>query len=239
MQPAVEAAWIAAGVGLAGIAGTVIVAITGAVNVRKTTEATIRSDRQLRLWERRAAAYEEALSDILRRQDIRRKALRDVDEPTFSMAKAKAAMDAEVRTREAEGRLLAYASEAVQYAFNECWGANDHFENEYRWLPHYQRGEEKAGGGPSDTDAPGQTSGWQLTNWRDAARRAAYRDDELIVAIRAELKVEPLTPDDLRRRRHEEMSPAVNDDPDRYIANYIRPPEPERFVAGPEPDDRD
>jgi hypothetical protein len=68
MQPVVEAAWIAAGAGVLGIAGTVTVAVSGFRNTRKVTGQTIQAAAQDsiralaaaradRLWEKQAAAY--------------------------------------------------------------------------------------------------------------------------------------------------------------------------------------
>jgi hypothetical protein len=68
MQPVIAAAWIAAGAGVLGIIGTVIVAVSGFRSTQKVTDQTIQaaakeSIRQLdaaradRLWERQATAY--------------------------------------------------------------------------------------------------------------------------------------------------------------------------------------
>lgn len=68
MQPVVEAAWIAAGTGVLGVVGTVVVAVSGFRNTRKVTDQTIQAAAQdsiraldavraNRLWEKQAAAY--------------------------------------------------------------------------------------------------------------------------------------------------------------------------------------
>jgi hypothetical protein len=68
MQPVVEAAWIAAGTGVLGVVGTVIVAVSGFRNTRKVTDQTIQAAAQDsiraldaaradRLWEKQATAY--------------------------------------------------------------------------------------------------------------------------------------------------------------------------------------
>ena len=68
MQPVIAAAWIAAGAGVLGVIGTVIVAVSGFRSTHKVTDQTIQaaareSIRQLaaaradRLWERQATAY--------------------------------------------------------------------------------------------------------------------------------------------------------------------------------------
>jgi hypothetical protein len=68
MQPVIAAAWIASGVGVLGVIGTVTVAVSGFRNTQKVTEQTIQAAadanirtltaaRADRLWERQAAAY--------------------------------------------------------------------------------------------------------------------------------------------------------------------------------------
>jgi hypothetical protein len=71
MNPTVEAAWIAAGVGILSLAGTVTVAIIGYRNTRK---AALEAARNERLWDKMAAAYEEVLIALLRRQAERTEA---------------------------------------------------------------------------------------------------------------------------------------------------------------------
>lgn len=71
MNPTVEAALIAAGTGAVGVIGTVVVSIVGSRNTRQTTLATISASHNARVWEKQAAAYEEAAREVLARQSRR------------------------------------------------------------------------------------------------------------------------------------------------------------------------
>lgn len=88
MNPAITAAWISGGVGALGIVSTAVTAWIGARNTRQATQrtveagaastrATLAAAREDRLWERRAAAYEETLTGLLYRQLKRRHDLRE------------------------------------------------------------------------------------------------------------------------------------------------------------------
>ena len=68
MSPAIEAAWIAAGVSLASLGGTVVVAIGGFRNTRRATTQTVSAGtadtvraldaaRSDRLWDKQTATY--------------------------------------------------------------------------------------------------------------------------------------------------------------------------------------
>jgi hypothetical protein len=83
MSPAVEAAWIAAGVGALGIAGTVIVATVTAKITKQTNSDTLEAatdnivrtldaERDAKLWDKRARAYEEIIAYLLYIQAKRR-----------------------------------------------------------------------------------------------------------------------------------------------------------------------
>jgi len=112
MNPTVEAAWIAAGVGILSLAGTVTVAIMG---YRTTRKVALDAARNERLWDKTAAAYEEVLIALLRRQTERTEAATFYRNP-----------EAEKKMREgiarqvdpgwfgAEGRVIAYSSPEVR-----------------------------------------------------------------------------------------------------------------------------
>jgi hypothetical protein len=127
MDPTIAAAWITGGVGGLGIAGTVATAIVGSRSTRKATEttvaagaattaATLAAAREDRLWERRAAAYEEFLTGLLIRQAKRRYGLR---EDALDVDQLETIHDDSdpLGPPEAQGRLTAYASDAVLEAF--------------------------------------------------------------------------------------------------------------------------
>jgi hypothetical protein len=62
MSPQVEAAWIAALTGGIGIISTAVVAVIGLRNTRKAVTAQIEADRRNRIWDKRAAAYADAIA---------------------------------------------------------------------------------------------------------------------------------------------------------------------------------
>lgn len=130
MNPVVEAAWIAASVGGLGILGTAVVAIAGARSTRNITALTIKAGtdsavlaftaaRDDRLWERRASAYEAALTAMLehvaRRHQAMRKDLKEPDQERL-LADFFAAYESQ-DWLQAEARLYAYSSVPVQSAF--------------------------------------------------------------------------------------------------------------------------
>jgi hypothetical protein len=71
LSPVVEAAWIAAVPGSLGIIGTVVVSVVGSRTTRQATIATINAGHSARVWEKRAAAYEEAVREVLARRTRR------------------------------------------------------------------------------------------------------------------------------------------------------------------------
>ena len=79
MDPTITAAWITAGVGALGIAGTVATAVVGSRNTRMATErtiaagaattaATLAAARDDRLWDKPCVVYEETLADLPHQQ---------------------------------------------------------------------------------------------------------------------------------------------------------------------------
>jgi hypothetical protein len=71
MNPTVEAAWIAAGSVAFGVTGTVIIGVVGFRSTRAATNATVQGSRGDRLWERKADAYQDALTAALYRKERR------------------------------------------------------------------------------------------------------------------------------------------------------------------------
>lgn len=71
MNPTVEAAWIASGVGALGIVSTAVVSIVGSRSARQVAIATINASHNARVWENRAAAYEDAVREVLARRTRR------------------------------------------------------------------------------------------------------------------------------------------------------------------------
>ena len=108
MDPTVTAAAI-------GVGGTVIVGVAGFSAAIWTTRQTIAHARESRIWDKRAAAYEAALTELANRQVRRLRAMRsggDVSKVPELLAEFHAAQDTPAWP-EVEGRLLAYCSQRV------------------------------------------------------------------------------------------------------------------------------
>lgn len=141
VDPTIQAAWIAAGVaggvGVLGIAGTVVTSVVGSRNTRKATEktvdagtantrATLDAARDDRLWEKKCAAYEETIAGIMHRQQKRRHDLRGYRLDDASEDQLKAVFDAYDPPGwfEAQARLAAYASDLVLEASHDANAAH-------------------------------------------------------------------------------------------------------------------
>jgi hypothetical protein len=111
---------------LIGVGGSVIVAVVGFLTTRAVTGQTIAaaatSARETRLWDKRAAAYEAALSELARRLVRRQRAIDSVDDTNTAVdfvAEYFATQDTP-EWYEAEGRLLAYSSRKVRALRGSC-----------------------------------------------------------------------------------------------------------------------
>jgi hypothetical protein len=112
-----------------GVTGTVIVGISGFRNTRRATEMAIQGERDHRLWDRQAAAYEAAVATLLRR----RKVLNDLIETTWDAGgddvRAKVLRFVTAYTGEAwlprQASLLAYADDDVLTAIDAVTQADD------------------------------------------------------------------------------------------------------------------
>lgn len=135
MDPTIAAALITGGVGALGIVGTVVTSVVGSQSTREATErtveagtaantATLISAREDRLWEKRAAAYQETLTRLLHRQAERHFDLRKyrVDAETERKLKEFYENYELPAMFETQGRLVAYASDTVMAAFNASRG---------------------------------------------------------------------------------------------------------------------
>jgi hypothetical protein len=144
MDATIAAALISGGVGALGIVGTVVTSVVGSKNTREATErtvqagtentrATLLADREQRLWERRAAAYEDATAGLLLRQTKRQRSV--VVYPAgapFDPQKLREYRDSQEVPgwNEAQARLVPYASREVLSAYNACQEA----DSEVWWL---------------------------------------------------------------------------------------------------------
>jgi hypothetical protein len=195
MNPIVEAAWIAAGATFVAVTGTVAVAISAARNTRKATESTIQAERRLRLLERRADAYQDALADLLARHAKRQGQLLPI-----ALDDAGNLYSPELPSYEPEGwhdklgRLLAYGSDEVRKAYDLAEEADQRLAVIYR---------ERLGLADVATslaDAPGDDPahlalGPALADLHGrmvvALAHAGTMDSQLIDAIRNELNPDP------------------------------------------------
>jgi hypothetical protein len=196
MNPTVEAAWIAAGATFAAVTGTVTVAISAARNTRKATEATVQAERLLRLLERRADAYQDALGDLLSRQSVRIKKLYpfQFDSGGHLYSNDLAAWQPDLQDWfDKQGRLIAYCSPEVQKAFDLAAEADAQLVVLYRERLRLS----ETAGEIADDDAAGRLA-WaeSLAKWfkqlQPAQTTVEARDRELINAIRKELSADAL-----------------------------------------------
>jgi hypothetical protein len=171
MDPTVTAAAI-------GVGGTVLVGVAGFTAAIWNSRQTIRHDREVRIWDRRADAYVEALAAIHNRQ-IRRgldMGTRPMDDRLRAGMKALASkyqMDA----ASLEARLQAFGSEPVFSAVQASSTAHRDAIAAYdSW---------RAAGGAPETAAEGLEKARRAA---DSAREAADdADDAVIEQIRREL----------------------------------------------------
>jgi hypothetical protein len=122
MSPAIEAAWIAAGVSILSLAGTVVVALAGFRNTRAATTVSLRADRDNRIWDRKTEAYQLALSGALYRSNHRQQLLAQLfaegGREEYSVEAAKAFTDMTEREwNDLLGRLGTLGSEEVIDAY--------------------------------------------------------------------------------------------------------------------------
>lgn len=189
-------------VGILGVVATAVTAWVGSWNTRKATErtveagtdanrATLVADREGRLWERRAAAYEEMLAVILQR-----KRLRGFD---LVMARMKTGRDLEEffkkfalpSTFETESRVVAYASEPVLTAYRtaDAW----HRES---LVAAVQLSTIREAGDSGQTpgevqEKPSQAQVISTEELKLATDKADAADNALIEIIRTELRRKP------------------------------------------------
>jgi hypothetical protein len=120
MNPVVEAALIAGGT-------TAIVGVVGFRTTLAVTRQTLDAARDDRLWDKRASAYEAALTELANRAVRREHAIRLAENPNTApetLAEYFATQETPAWS-EAEGRLLAYSSKKVSRALEAVRSADD------------------------------------------------------------------------------------------------------------------
>jgi hypothetical protein len=201
----IAAALISGGVGALGIAGTVVTSVVGSKNTRQATErtveagtannrATLSAAREDRLWEKRAAAYEETLEALLYRQQKRQNKLRmyRLDEDSEQKITDLFASYEPSGWFEAQARLVAYASDAVLDAYEVSQRADREVlarYQKYQFITEDNVRAAASGGLGSVHDS--QTVGNALKAINPALREAADTDEALIKVIRDELRSRP------------------------------------------------
>ena len=201
VDPTITAAWITAGVGAAGIAGTVVTAIVGSRNTRMATErtitagtatttATLAAAREDRLWEKRCAVYEEILAAMAHRQSqlndlLKRGRLEDASEQEVALVFHSYGSRDWAAT---QGRLLAYASDAVRDVSGTAVQAAGMTRERYRDVGRAQDRVNSAARSPAAGENP-LTEAVRALN--DAFTSASRADKALIDTIRDELRSRP------------------------------------------------
>jgi hypothetical protein len=201
MDATIMAACISGGVGAVGILSTAVTAWIGSRNTRWATErtidagaaanrATLTAAREERLWERRAAAYEEALADVLHRQLKREHDLSRYQWDDASEQEAKEMFDAYGPPGfDAQGRLVAYGSDAVHAAFYDAACADSKL---WAALVVHRVALRNAIPPTQDTSQPDGDPALHAEKKLEAALEAADSAYEaLIKAIRDELRSRP------------------------------------------------
>jgi hypothetical protein len=208
MSHVVEAAWIAASVSLVSLAGTVTVAIAGFQNTRKATEQTVKAStsntiralaaaRSDRLWDKQAAAYVDAVTEVLARR-TRREALTSRGDPgnigSHPIQERRKAEEPEsIQIRAA---LRAYASEAVWAAYEAADQANTAFWLSLGNLASAQLASQRPAepvqvGASEDHLPPGTDYATALDVMNESKSNAGVADDALFKAINRELAWNP------------------------------------------------
>ncbi|HUN34165.1 MAG TPA: hypothetical protein VMU95_19355 [Trebonia sp.] len=205
MDPTIAAAWITGGVGGLGIAGTVATAIVGSRSTRKATEttvvaaaattaATLAAAREDRLWDKQCAAYQEALSGLLHSQSKRQHDLRmyRLNEEAEQQIKDFLASYEKPAWFEAQGRLIAYASEAVLEAFKVAREADNEVYGRYQqWQMLAEEATEAFRSGRPGAVQEVKKKGEAHKATTQAIEEANAADEALIKLIRNELRSKP------------------------------------------------
>jgi hypothetical protein len=185
VNPAVQSALIAAGVGLAG---TVVVAVSGFRNFRRvsieTSLAAADTAHRDRLWARQAATYEAALTRLVSRQAQREDLLRLFrysEEYEKRIAEMFDSQD-EKPWFQAQAQILAYASPEVVDAMGPTTVADTKVRAQHdRWKRLYDQAQ--AGGTQAVTGA--------REDFESALEAAHSADGVLMNLIRADLHRRP------------------------------------------------
>jgi hypothetical protein len=185
MNPTVEAAWIAAGVGILSLVGTVTVAIVGYRNTRKVAVEAARNER---LVGKMADTYEGVLTALLRRQAERKQAATfyrtpDAEEKMMQYT----ARRADPIWFEAQGRVIAYSSPEVRRGLELVRGVDQEVAMRFMlWQTAKQQASEARESGKSSEQSRSSDEMRELMN--QGIEHAEKIENVLIDLVRAELQ---------------------------------------------------
>jgi hypothetical protein len=204
VDPVIAAAWITGGVGAAGIAGTVAATIVGSRNTKHATEAmiaagaattaaTLAAAREDRLWEKRAAVYEETLTGLLFRQADRFHSVVELDWDEALEPQLKDAANAYDSPQwfERLGRLYAYGSDAVLAASDAAHRAHGEVGDRHHELEQLRELVAEQASALPDTAPEREALGKAGRKLTSAMEAASAAEKELIKVIRDELRSKP------------------------------------------------
>lgn len=184
MNPSVEAAWIAASVGVLSLVGTVIIAIVG---YRNTRVVAVEAARNERLVGKIADTYEGVVTALIRRQAERREAATFYREPESAERMHGPFKRLDPAWFEAEGRVTAYSSPQVRRGLTLVRRADEEVSMYFEmWQQAKRRASEAR---ESGRPVPEATSSGELREQMIQILELAEKvDDALIDLIRAELQ---------------------------------------------------
>jgi hypothetical protein len=183
MDPTVTAAAI-------GVGGTVIVGVAGFSAAIWSTRKTIAHDRESRVWDKRAAAYEAALAEIVNRSAVRQRWLRSPSETwtAENLAEYFASQD-KPEWFAAWGRLLAYSSQQVLKALAAARSADFDVSQAFdRVGERLATGKLEIAAGTLTPDALHKQLLPMLDRVGEAVNESLNRDEELVAQMQIELQ---------------------------------------------------
>jgi hypothetical protein len=183
MNPTVVAAAI-------GVGGTVVVGLAGFGASIWNTRRTIAHDREDRVWDKRASAYETALSEIVNRSATRERWLNSSSENwTAENLDEHFASQYKPEWFAAWARMLAYASQQVLKAFNAARSADFVVSQAFdRVGERIAIGKLEIAAGTLTFEALRDQVFPELERVRGAVEESANRDQELVALIQIELQ---------------------------------------------------
>lgn len=188
MNPAIGAAWIAAGVGILTLAVTVYIAGRTIKAANETTAVTIKAERAKLFWERQSAAYVDTLSHLLKRQTMRDAAFSGDPGPTE--LRLRQLINISKKVSESEGQLLAYGTSEIYGLYQDIHDADQYLLHRfYEW----EAAERHAASKPGDLHyRPGSpTPQEELDALHKAIGHAREAEQAVIDAIRKDLRSQP------------------------------------------------